>query len=35
MLPVGIALVQSGVDEVKELEVKETRRKPGNSNVKK
>ena len=35
MLPVGIALVQSGVDEVKELEAKETRRKPGNSNVKK
>ena len=30
MLPVGIALVQSGVDEVKEIEAKETRRKPGN-----
>ena len=31
MLPVGIALVQSGVDEVKELEAK----KSGNSIVKK
>ena len=32
MLPVGIG-IQSGIDEVKELEAKETRRKPGNSNV--
>ena len=32
MLPIGIG-IQSGIDEVKELEAKETRRKPGNSNV--